>query len=66
MKAYPLQLTSRKGTVEIKYIQRSSGYVQCKATDGFLYPLASFTCNSNFIKFCEQFDIWDSGRDNSV
>ena len=66
MTTWPLQKTSNKGTIEVKYVQWKSGYAECKGTDGILYPLASFTCNSNFLKLCNAFNIWDSGRDNTV
>jgi|11_taG_2_1085331.scaffolds.fasta_scaffold00284_19 hypothetical protein len=66
MKTWPLQLIRNRGDVEVKYVQWTNGYAQVKCTDGFLYPVASFTCNSNFIKFCDTFNIWDGGRNNTV
>lgn len=66
MTTFQLQRTRNKGAVDVKYVQWTAGYAQCKGTDGVLYPLASFTCNANFLKLCNEFNIWDSGRDNSI
>lgn len=66
MKVFPLKLIKQRGTVEIKYVQWTQGFAQCKGADGYLYPLASFRCDDNFINFCNAFDIWNGGRDSTV
>jgi len=63
---YPVQKTRNGGTVEVKYIQHHNGVAQAKGTDGVLYPLASFTCNNNFLNLLNAFNLWDSRRDNPI
>ena len=63
---FPLTLIRNREDVEVKYVQWTNGFAQAKCTNGFLYPIASFKCNSKFIKFCDTFNIWDGGRNNSV
>ena len=58
--------TVHGGKVRVRYVQRVEGVMQCKADDDNLYYLGQFKCNDNFIKLCDEFDLWDCRRDNSI
>jgi hypothetical protein len=63
---YTLTTTMRRKQVPIKYVQQHDGIYKVKGEDGILYQLAEFTCDSNFLIFCNAFNIRNSGRDNSI
>lgn len=61
-----LTTTFRRKKVPVKYLQQQDGVYKVKGTDGQLYQLAEFTCDQQFLNFCNAFDLRDSRRNNPV
>jgi|13_taG_2_1085334.scaffolds.fasta_scaffold00161_19 hypothetical protein len=63
---HTLTTTMRRKQVPVKYVQQHDGVYKVKGADGMLYQLAEFTCDAQFLNFCNAFNIRDSRRNNTI